>query len=233
VLFDITESTLLVFPASVGGSYIIPNSVTIIGEYAFAACCYLTSVTIPDGVTNIGAFAFEGCFDLPDITIPGSVTSIGEGAFHDCPLLARITIPASATNIGEYAFWDCRSLASVFFQGNAPAADSTVFTSDNVTVYYMPGATGWDDFSANTGVPVVLWNPMIQTSDGSFGVSNNQFGFNITSTTNIQIVVEACTNLAKPFWTPLQAFGIASSSFYFSDPQWTNFPGCFYRISAP
>jgi len=28
----------------------------------------------------------------------------------------------------------------------------------------------------------------------------NQFGFNITGTSGLFIVVETCTNLAKPFW---------------------------------
>ena len=49
----------------------------------------------------------------------------------------------------------------------------------------------------------MLWNPLIQASGTSFGVQSSQFGFNITGTTNIPIVVEACTNLANPQWTPV------------------------------
>jgi hypothetical protein len=79
----------------------------------------------------------------------------------------------------------------------------------------------------------VLWNPLIKASGSSFGISNNQFGFNITGTTNIPIVVEACTNLASPVWTPLQTLTLTNGLFYFSDPQWTNYPGRFYRISSP
>ena len=40
---------------------IIPNSVTSIGDYAFAPCSGLTSVTIPNSVTSIGVSAFYGC----------------------------------------------------------------------------------------------------------------------------------------------------------------------------
>ena len=71
------------------------------------------------------------------------------------------------------------------------------------------------------------------TRDGSFGVSNNQFGFNVTGTANIPIVVEACTNLASPVWTVLRSLKLTNGSFYFSDPQWTNYSGRFYRISSP
>ena len=67
------------------------------------------------------------------------------------------------------------------------------------TVYYLPGTTGWSN--SFDGVPAVLWNPLIQTADGSFGVRTNQFGFNITGTPNIPIVVQAADNLANPVWT--------------------------------
>ena len=83
------------------------------------------------------------------------------------------------------------------------------------------------------GLPTVLWNPQVQTSDASFGVRTNRFGFNITGTTNIPIVVEACTNLANPAWSPLQSCTLTNGSVYFSDPDWTNYPGRFYRLRSP
>ena len=171
-------------------------------------------------------------------TIPGGVTSIGDFAFYYCVGLTNVTIPGSVTNLA-FAFFDCYNLASVYFQGNAPTADWSVFYDDvtgygaPAAAYYLPRTTGWSAFSADTGIPAVLWNPLIQTGDGGFGVQNNQFGFNITGTTNIPIVVEGCTNLASPAWTLLQALYLTNGSFYFSDPQWTNYPGCYYRIRSP
>jgi len=78
----------------------------------------------------------------------------------------------------------------------------------------------------------VLWNPQVQ-NDASFGVQNNRFGFNITGTSNLVIVVEASTNLANPIWSPVATNTLTGGTSYFSDPQWTNYPGRFYRFSSP
>jgi hypothetical protein len=74
---------------------------------------------------------------------------------------------------------------------------------------------------------------LIQTGDGNFAVRNNQFGFNITGTTNIPIVVEACTNLANTNWTGLQSVTLTNGVFHFSEPLQTNSSGRFYRVSSP
>jgi len=183
-------------------------------------------------VTSIEGSAFFGCFRLTSVTIPRSITSILETTFSSCGNLTNVMILGNVTNIGGGAFVDCPKLTSVYFHGNAPTVGEYTFNLDNIVrVYYLTGTTGW---TSRFGlVPSLLWNPMIQTSDGSFGVRSNQFGFNITGTANIPIAVEACANLASPVWTPLQALKLTNGSFYFSDPQWTNFPVRFYRISSP
>ncbi|MGA2174409.1 MAG: leucine-rich repeat domain-containing protein [Verrucomicrobiota bacterium] len=168
---------------------------------------------------------------LTNATICSGVTSIGPDAFDACTSLTSITIPSSVNNIGRYAFEGCPELASIYFTGNAPTTNLNVFEDDNATVYYLPGATGWS--GSFDGRPAMLWNPAIQTADGSFGVSNNHFGFNVTGTTNIPIVVEACTNLANSVWTSLRTLTLTNGSIYFSDFKWTNYPCRYYRIAAP
>ncbi len=64
--------------------YIIGNSVTCIGKYAFEYCRNLTSITIPESVTSIGEWAFSNCSSLSSVTIPNSVNSIGDEAFQNC-----------------------------------------------------------------------------------------------------------------------------------------------------
>jgi hypothetical protein len=167
-------------------------------------------------------------------TIPDSVTSIGDGAFQDCYSLTSVTIPSSVTSIGDYAFNFANHLTGVYFQGNAPSLGSYVFASDgSLTAYYLPGTTGWGAFSTNAGIPAVLWNSQVQTSGASFGVQTNRFGFTITGNSGLVVIVEACTNLANPVWTPLQTFTLTGSPVYFTDPQWTNHPCRFYGLGVP
>ena len=109
----IVDGTLISFAPAGLTEYAIPDSVTTIGDYAFAFCSSLTSVTIPDSVTTIGDSAFAYCDSLTSITIPDSVTTIGDKAFYDCDSLTSVTIPNSVTTIGSYAFSSCRSLTSV------------------------------------------------------------------------------------------------------------------------
>jgi hypothetical protein len=130
------------------------------------------------------------------------------------------------------AFMGCNALAQLFFQGNAPDAGPYMFASDSqATVYYLPGTAGWS--STFGGVPAVLWNPQAQTRDGSFGVRNNRFGFNITGTADIPIVIEGSASLTSPAWVPLQSCTLTNGQIYFSDLQWTNHPTRFYRIQSP
>jgi len=237
-------------------SVTIPDSATNLGSSIFNECgdltnatigdrvasipngmfynCGLTSFTIPGSVTSIGNGAFEYCFHLANLTIPNSVNSIGDAAFYCCTALTNLTIPVGVTNIGAAAFGYIYD-SMLFFAGNAPASIETnlFLYANNVTVYYLPGTTGWENFAQLTAVPVVLWNPQAQTDDGSFGVQNNQFGFNITGTTNIPVMVEATTDLTQPLWTPLFTVTVTNGRVYFCDPQGTNNPSRLYRLRSP
>ena len=91
----------------------IPNSVNSIGDSAFNRCSSLQEISIPNSVTSIGDRAFEWCYSLREIFIPGSVTSIGKGAFSGCRSLREIAIPNSVTRIGDCVFSSCRSLQEI------------------------------------------------------------------------------------------------------------------------
>jgi hypothetical protein len=215
-------------------SLTIGNGVTSIGQAAFSGCSGLTSVIIGNNVTSIGDGVFEHCWSLKRVTMPDSVTNIGYEAFADCRSLTNITIPNSVTSIEDLAFQQCTSLTAVYFQGNAPSADSSVFDYDsNATVYFLPGTVGWGSMTWFGGIPAVLWNPQVQTTGLSFGVQTNRFGFAITGTAGLAIVVEACSSLASLTWSPVQTITLTEGHSYFSDPQWTNYPARLYRLRSP
>ena len=130
-------------------SFTIPNSVITIGDYAFASCDVLTSVTFGedsqlttigegafascDALTSvtfgedsqlitIGDGAFEYCYGLQSVTIPDSVTTIGFEAFRQCSNLTNIIIPNSVTTIGTHAFVDCSGALIIYCQTEAASS---------------------------------------------------------------------------------------------------------------
>jgi hypothetical protein len=205
VLLNKSQNTLIAFPGGKAGGYSIPGTVTSIGDGAFVGSTGLTSITISGSLTNIGYLAFQSCTSLTSVTIVKGGINIGVGAFDSCG-----------------------NLTAVFFQGNAPSVvGSQAFERSSAILYYLPGTSGWG--ATLDSRPTRLWNPLIQSS----GVSSAGFGFNITGTADIPMVIEAAANLANRTWIPLQSLNLTNGAFYFSDPNWTNYPARFYRVRSP
>ena len=113
ILFNKDKSRILSFRNQNIESYVIPSSVTSIGDRAFYGCRSLSEIVIPSCVTGIGDSAFSSCDSLSEIVIPSSVTSIVNSAFSDCRSLSEIVIPSSVTSIGDWAFSGCDSLSEI------------------------------------------------------------------------------------------------------------------------
>ena len=89
----------------------------------------LTTYVIPDSVTKIGDFAFYYCYELTSVTIPNSVTMIGRNAFAVCGRLASIyckptTPPAVATDVNYWSAFDSN------------ASDRTIYVPHNSVEAY-------------------------------------------------------------------------------------------------
>jgi hypothetical protein len=80
---------------------------------------------------------------------------------------------------------------------------------------------------------VLLTAPIITSADSSFGVQGNSFGFNLSGTTNSLVVIETCTNLANPVWSPVATNTFVGGNAAFRDSQWASFPNRFYRLRTP
>ncbi len=175
-------------------SITIPNSVTSIGDYAFYCCYSLKSITIPNSVTSIGDYAFRGCTGLTSVTIGSSVTSIGENAFRECKGLTNITIPNSVTSIGSYAFCNCTGLTSVTIPNSVTSIGNYAFCN-------CPGLT-------NITIPNSV------TSIGNYAFSDCKRLTSITipnSVTSIgDYAFDGCTGLTK---VTLNSNAIASKTY--------------------
>ena len=224
---------------------IIGTNVTSIAGQALVGCTNLIAITV-NALNPVYSSVDGVLFDKSRTTllycpggrtgsyrIPDGVTSIPNYAFQWCPNLSTLTAPNTVTNIATLAFNVDPSLTAIFFEGNAPNAEWSAFLDigSTLTVFYVPGTTGWE--TSFGGFLTAEWQPQVQTGDASFGVRTNQFGFNLTWADGRPVVVEACTDLTHPVWLPVKTNTLAGGSAYFSEPQWTNYSGRFYRLRSP
>jgi hypothetical protein len=121
-LFNKNKSVLICYPALKDKyEYEIPDSVTIISDWAFCGCAKLAKIFIPDSVYEIGEGAFYKCSSLREITIPESVVKIEDVAFRGCSDLRKVIIPNSVTDFGWGLFNGCENI-TVFCDDNSKAA---------------------------------------------------------------------------------------------------------------
>ena len=168
VLFNKEKTELIQYPiGNKRTSYSISDSVTSIGDYAFADCDSLTSITIPDSVTSIGSSAFynTGYYnydanwkngvlyignhliaanydEIPaEYSIKEGTVTIADEAFKYCDSLTSIMIPGSVTSIDVDAFYRCDSLKSITVDENNKnysSQDGVLFNKDKTELILYP-----------------------------------------------------------------------------------------------
>jgi hypothetical protein len=122
----------------------IPDTVTDIGEFAFAYNPKLTSATIPDSVTRLARCAFYECGGLTSVTLSQNIKSLEYGTFLHCAELTSIIIPDRATSIGEAAFQGCAGLTSVYISDNLTTIGSGAFFGcTGLTGVIIPDSVTW------------------------------------------------------------------------------------------
>ena len=129
VLFDKKKEKLIryVDQESVQ-TYVVPNSVKVIGEDAFRDAKALTDVVISDGVREIEHGAFYNCSNLKRVHIPASVRTIGVGAFGGCSSLTDVVISGDVKTIYSGTFSECVSLTNVVLPKSLKAIDDEAFS---------------------------------------------------------------------------------------------------------
>ena len=152
---------------------IIPESFTVISNYAFSDCYSLESVVIGDSVTSIGSYAFDWCDRLTSVVIGDSVTSIGYDAFRNCDSLESVTIPDSVTSIGYGAFSSCDSLVSVVIGDSVTTIGSSAFYScsslESVVIGDSVTSIGYNAFdNCSSLVSVVIGDSVTSIGNEAF-----------------------------------------------------------------
>ncbi|MGM9868160.1 MAG: leucine-rich repeat domain-containing protein [Sodaliphilus sp.] len=116
----------------------IPNTVTTIGECAFAYATDLTSVTLPLHLSNVSKMMLAGA-NVVSVAVPEGVKNIGWGAFQSCPSLQTMLLPSTTQKIEAYGYNNCQSLFEIYCA--APKA---------------PDAGGWAIFIGLSDIDVIV-----------------------------------------------------------------------------
>jgi len=184
-------------------SIIIPNSVTSIGNYAFAGWPNITTLNIPNSVTFIGDDAFRECASLTTVTIGSGVTSIGAYAFYLNTSLTSVNIGSGVTSIGEFAFRECPNLTSVMLPSRQTALGDNAFPSSTAIsyasefIYLATNPTFGTALASNSAFVTALANNdafvtavanKIKLTGGTYGIAT-QSGLSSAITTAVEPLV--------------------------------------------
>ena len=128
------------------GELILPNGLEIIGDGAFNYCPGFTgSLIIPDNVTTIGYGAFSTCFGFNgSLILPEGLKTIGFSAFDGCyGLSGSLILPKGLTTIGAYAFFRCNKITGTVTFPSTLTSIGTFgfFESNSIEAFQFPHTT--------------------------------------------------------------------------------------------
>ncbi|MDE7159020.1 MAG: leucine-rich repeat domain-containing protein, partial [Clostridiales bacterium] len=164
--------------------FVLPNTVQIIGDSAFADCRSVTQITLPNSVEVIGESAFARCKALSAIAIGSGVKSLGANAFINCEALSIVRLgeydaahqatgKSSLETIGDYAFYGCARLNSIEIPDTVKTIGSGAFRNAGLdvsatdVVYADNWVVGYKSGMISMGGVVV--------KDGVKGIANYAF----------------------------------------------------------
>jgi len=116
---------------------VIPNTVTMIADYAFDGCSGLTSINIPSSVTYIGYGVFNGCNSLSSMTVDSdnpkydsrdNCNAIIEKSTKTLKAGCQNTIiPNTVIRIADYAFQECSALENIIIPNSVTSIGASAF----------------------------------------------------------------------------------------------------------
>ena len=224
------EKTAIYFaPLSLEGDYIIPPSVTTIGNNAFAECSGLKKGAYPSGLSNPfrngysieypreGAIIEDGFVFGPEkktiyfapfslegeYVIPEFVTKIGKDAFEYCIGLTSVIIPNSVIEIGKYAFYFCSGIRKLAYpSGNFETTG--IFDCETEIEYPREGAIIEDGFVFGPEKNAIYFAPLSLEGEYVIPKSVTKIG---------EHAFEYCTGLTSVKATPINPPVMDDNSF--------------------
>lgn len=158
---------------------LIPDSISEIGEQAFANCENLSEVILSSNLISLPMSVFYGTA-IEGVVIPESVQSIGEYAFADCHSLKEISIPSSVKSIDSSSFMDTYNLTSINV-----AEENLNFSSEN-GVLFNKEKTNLIKYPANKeDSSYIVPSGVKEVSSSAFLSSKNLKTINLSDVENV------------------------------------------------
>ncbi len=150
-----------------------PSGLKSVGASAFEDCFGLKSITLPQSVTSVGDFAFANNCSVKTVSGGDNVQTVGSYAFYRCSTLTAVTIPAATASVGEYAFAYCTALKTVdIAQGLVSLGRNAFYFCPALTGVELPDTLQFIGESAFEGdrllASVALGNGVTEIGDNAF-----------------------------------------------------------------
>lgn len=156
------------------GAVTLPNSLSLIGDSAFAYSA-IEKVVVPEGLAKVGCYLFRGCESLKEAQYLTSSTLYGTRAtnystymFENCTALEKVVLNSGITFLPEAFFSGCSSLKTIQLYNAADKA--TVGNDGEVLLPTALAEIGLDVFRNCSGMTnVILPSSLTEIGGNAFG----------------------------------------------------------------
>lgn len=168
---------------------------------------YVQKIEIYEPIEEIGEYAFANCSVLQSVSLPKSIRKIGEKAFYNCELLFSINLPDSIDTISADAFFCCKALHINHLPKHLSHIGDSAFNwciIDGVTIPSCIKEIGKSPFSKNAN--------NITSESSRFVIINSLLIDSVTNEL-IQLVDSSVKNVSIPeYITKVKDYAFAHSS---------------------
>lgn len=105
VLFDKKATRIVWFPMGKTGDYVLPSTVTAVGDYAFQQC-RVTRFVLPSSLTSLGRAVFFGS-SVEEVSMPDGLKLVPTATFQQCGKLGTVRLGKATELVSDYAFDGC------------------------------------------------------------------------------------------------------------------------------
>lgn len=144
LLLNKEQTSLILCPAALNGTLVLPETLRSIENYACEGCTGLSGeLSLPAGLTEIGDFAFANCTGLSgELTLPAGLTAIGRAAFYgDRGLTGALTLPQGLPTSGSYgSFAYLTNIEQIGLPATATAIAPSAFEGCGAVVHIKSDA---------------------------------------------------------------------------------------------